>query len=371
MWTSLKRFTNRKLPLNRAIISDIALWVFLTLLLAFAIYQLAVTLPAKNGQTIVLSFRDANEISKGSSVRMMGTEIGFVDDVRILQDHVEIKVQTYPDTLKIPSGARFTILFTGLAGAKSIEIDLPTNPRPEVDGHPLYLVEEPIRMKDTLNASIDVTQALQKGAENITDFFGKKKPVEELQFNIRQAHQMSAVAVNHTQSLNHALLSFQKDISTNTLTAIDTLSGLKQGSRKMLSATQPDKLRADFKRWTATLRKFTSLFQAETSSTINLVTLPNRLTQLNQVNGQLGSQLETFNTKVQQFPLNQWLNNFSQGQGQFQDFLTRADLFFKPDRLPALRHARQSIQDFNRQLETFNQKLNKANSSAPNGANNP
>lgn len=357
MWTSLKRFTNRKLPLNRAIISDIVLWVFLTLLLAFLIYQFAVTLPAKSGQTITLPFRDANEISKGSSVRMMGTEIGFVDDVHILQDHVEIKIQTYPGTLKIPSGARFTILFTGLAGAKSIEVDLPTQPQPRINGHPLYLVEEPIRMKDTLNSSIDVTQALQKGAENITDFFGKKKPVEELQFNIRQAHQMSTVAVSNTQALNAALQDLTKEVATNTLEAIDTLSGLNRGSQRLVSLTQPDKLRSDFHRATATLHKFNSLFQAQTSGAAGMVSLPKRLSQLNQANGQLAYQLKHFNARVQQFPLAQWLNNLSQGQGQFQDFLSRADQFFAEDRLPALKQARHTIQKFNQKLETFNQKI--------------
>lgn len=371
MWTSLKRFTNRKLPLNRAIISDIVLWIFLTLLLAFGIYLFVVAIPAKKGETITLSFHDANEISKGSAVRMMGTDIGFVDDVRIKQDHVEIKIQTYPGTLKIPSGARFTILFTGLAGAKSIEVDLPTTPQPPLNGHPIYLVEEPIRMKDTLNSSIDVTQALQKGAENITDFFGKKKPVEELQFNIREAHQMSAVAASHAQSANGAVQDLSQQIRDNSRQAIGTLDDLDQGTEKLVSITQPVKLRRSYTQFVNLLNRFTRLFKAQTGNAVNLITVPKRLTQLNQANGQAAYQLKRLNTNLQQHPLGKWLQTFSNGQGQYDQFLTKADQFFAKDRMPALQHARQAIQSFNHKLQTLNTKLTNAQQQAANSSKKP
>src|SRR5690606_815238 len=134
--------------------------------------------------------------------------------IQLKEDHVEVTVQTDPDALKIPSGAVFTILFTGLGGAKSIEVSLPPQPVSEVGGKPVYRVQEPISIRDTLNASLDSVQALQKGSENISDFFGKRKPVEELQFNIRQAHEMSGVAARNTAALNHGLEDLRQNVST-------------------------------------------------------------------------------------------------------------------------------------------------------------
>lgn len=360
MIASLKRVINRKVTLDRAIISDFALWFFLALLLAYGVYWFAIALPAKRGQTIILHFRDANEVSKGSPVRMMGTEIGFVDDVSIRRDHVDIKIQTNPGTLKIPSGSTFTILFTGLAGAKSIEVDLPKTPQPNGESGPIYLVEEPIRMKDTLNASIDVIQALQKGAENITDFFGKRKPVEELQFNIRQAHQMSAIASRNTEALNQAILHLRQDIAHNTLAAIDTLSGLNQASKQVAEASQPAKLRKDINDLIGFGKKLAVLSQSQAQGTINTIRLSKRLTRMTQTNARFNRQVLGLIDQVRQAPFKPWLDNLYQQGGQFSNFLNQADRYFSQDRMPALRHARQAIQDFNRNLETFNQKLNQA-----------
>jgi len=237
MVDSLKRLKLRKLPLNRAIISDILLWVVLALAVAYGIYFFGIALPAKRGQVITLHFHNANEIAKGSPVRLMGTDIGFVSDLKIEHDYVAVTVQTYPGTLPIPSGATFNILFTGLAGAKSVEIEVPETPQPTINGQPVYLVEEPVRMRDALNASIDVTQSLQKGAENITDFFGKKKPVEELQFNIRQAHQISVIATRNASKMNGDITDIHHELHANAATGISTLRELMPGLAQAASVT--------------------------------------------------------------------------------------------------------------------------------------
>lgn len=358
MIASLKRVINQKVSLDRAIISDFALWFLLAFLLAYGVYLFAIAIPAKRGQTIILHFRDANEISKGSPVRMMGTEIGFVDDVHIRRDHVDIKVQTNPGTLRIPSGSTFTILFTGLAGAKSIEVDLPKTPQPVGKDGPIYLVEEPIRMKDTLNASIDVIQALQKGAENITDFFGKRKPVEELQFNIRQAYRMSAIAGRNTTALNQAILKLQHDITDNTLEAIDTLGGLNHASRQLAQYSQPTTLRRDINDVIGFGKKLAILSQSQSQGAINTIRLSRRLTRINQHNAHLNRQIHGLIGQVRQAPLKPWLDNLYKQGGQFSTFLDQADAYFSTDHMPALRHARQAIQDFNLNLERLNQKLN-------------
>lgn len=359
MAASLKQMLNQKLPLNRAIISDILLWIALALLAAYAVYLFAIVFPAKRGQTINLHFKDANEISRGSAVRMMGMDIGFVNDVRILKDHVEIIVQTNPDAPKIPSGATFTVLFTGLAGSKSIEVELPDSPpHPTINGKPIYLVEEPIRMKDTLNASIDVTQALQKGAENIADFFGKKTPVEELQFNIKQTHQMTVVAIHNFIGMNQAVDHMRQEVTSNALAGIDTLSGLNHDTKALVRITDPATLHTHIRNGLQLAQKMGKLFSGEASGVANSLTLQNRLNQFNQTNTQISDRMQMLQNQVKNFPLWQWLQNVDTQEGHAVDFLNRADAFFATDRLPALKQARQAIQSFNRQLIQWNNQAN-------------
>lgn len=350
---------DKELPLNRAIISDIILWVILSLVLAFGVYYAMFRLPEKRGQHFTLHFKDANEITRGSTVRMMGTEIGYVSNLRIRPDHVEVTIQTYPNALPIPSGATFTILFTGIAGGKSIEIELPDIPRPPVQGKPVYIVEEPIRMKDTTDSTIEITQALQRGAENIADFFGKKKPVEELQYNIRQTHQWMNASVTFTDELDRQILALQNDLAESTRVGIDTLGGLKTRAGNAVSLTAPQRLRPKIFGVFEGMRQYGRLFSAQTQSTVQTVTLSDRLARVNAVNSQLSGWVQKSRTSVEHFPFAQYLDRFDTGYGRFEAFLNRADAMLSRDPTQEIRNFRRSVQGFNRQLESLDTRLQK------------
>lgn len=357
MIISLKRLINRKVTLDRAIISDILLWLALTALLAYLIYLLAIALPARRGQLIELGFRNANEISRGAPVRLMGTDIGFVDNVQIRADHVNVTVQTNPDAIKIPSGAVFTILFTGLGGAKSIEVSLPEKPMPEVDGDPVYLVKEPISMRDTLNASLDSTQALQKGSENISDFFGKKKPVEELQVNIHETEAMSKVALQHTIGLNRNLGEMRQEIHEYSQTGANTIAKFNHGAEIMARGTNPQKMRQQILLTTHYLKSFNQAFATETGLA---VTLPARLNQFNQNNTKIGMALLRLDRKVSQAPIPQWLKTFHKTQTMLNQTIQRMDGFFDKDPASRMVQARQKIQQFNQQVLLWTAKVERA-----------
>jgi len=364
MADSLKRIKSRKLPLNRAIISDILLWLALALLLAYTIYFFAIYLPAQRGQIITLHFHNANEISKGSPVRMMGTDIGFVSNLRLQQDYVAVTVQTNPGTLPIPSGSKFNILFTGLAGAKSIEVVPPQSPQPTVNGQPVYLVEEPLRMRDTLNASIDVTQALQKGAENITDFFGKKKPVEELQFNIQQAHQISTVANQNTRKLNGAILALRGDVHENVQPSLNTIQQLTPGVNQAISMTNPTTARPELRRFFQSLLQFSHFLQNPRNGMLSPIVLEKRLNQFNQINTQVVTKADDISQQVTHAHLGQRLQKFSNQTAHFSATMDRAAAVTSHDYQPALHNARRNVQSLNQQLEKLNAKITPATKGA-------
>lgn len=353
---SLQRSINKKVPLNRAIISDILLWVATAGLLAYLIYFLSVLAPNRRGQTIELSFYNANEISRGAPVNLMGTDIGFVDNIRIDGDHVNVTIQTDPGTLKIPSGAIFTILFTGLGGAKSIEVSLPSSPVPEVNGKPVYRVKEPISMRDTLNASLDSVQALQEGSENISDFFGKRKPVEELQFNIQQAHEMSGVVVRNTVALNRGLETLRQDVNTYTQMGVDTLEGFNHGANIMARSTDPAKRKPQALTMARTVQKFNQAFLAQGGMAAQL---PIRLARFNRFSTQSSIRLSAWSQKALAAPIPKWLDDFEKGQTTFQSVVDKMDAFFAKAHLPAIRKGRQNLQHFNQNLMRWQQKAEK------------
>ena len=231
--------------LNLGLLSDLLLWVVVLALAGWGLYDVFVAKPTRSQQVIHVAFRDANEVTRGSTVRMMGTEIGFVDAIRIRPEDVEVVVKTHPGAVQIPSGSTFTIQFTGLVGAKSIEIIPPAVPRPLLRGKPQYFVEEPIRLKDTNKYQIDIARALQRGSENFSDFFGKRKPVEELQWNIQQSKDGTAQA-------NHVLAKVNTDLRETERSLHPFLSGFAANardfaltSRETAFLTDP----SDFKRW--------------------------------------------------------------------------------------------------------------------------
>lgn len=338
---------NQKVPLDRAIISDLLLWSLMAALLIYGLYMVAIVMPAKRGQTIHLEFLNANEISRGAPVRLMGTDIGFVDNIRIEQDHVDVTIQTDPDAIRIPSGSVFTVLFTGLGGAKSIEVTLPNTPVPEEDGKPVYRVKEPISMRDTLNASLDSVQALQKGSENISDFFGKRKPVEELQFNIREALEMSTVATRNTTSLNQALGSLRNDVDTYTQEGIKTFQMFNEGANKINALTQPSQLQPLLSAVDHDLDSFHHAFVSEGKLAHQIT---RRLYRLNQSVTQFNTRMSQFGQTILRKPLPQWLGDIERGQQTMDGVLDRLEQSFPPGKTWNLQPARLKVQRINQTL---------------------
>lgn len=177
--------------------SDIILW--LTIFAAIGIF-VYFQFKQQQRQTITLAFRDANEMTIGANVRMMGTDIGYVNGIELKNDHVDVQLKTERGMVSIPPGSRATISFTGLGGAKSIEIDPPRKfdllayrnleNRAHVSSNGV-IVEEPIRQKDNFKYMIDIAESLKDGAKNFYNAFGEGTP-EQASKNIKHTIQKSS-----------------------------------------------------------------------------------------------------------------------------------------------------------------------------------
>lgn len=65
---------------------------------------------------------DVDGLIKGSPVRMLGINIGYISQIHIVNDEVYVKFLVTKPNVKIPKGSVVTVEFTGLGGSKSLEI---------------------------------------------------------------------------------------------------------------------------------------------------------------------------------------------------------------------------------------------------------
>ncbi len=123
---------------------------------------------------------DVDGLISGSPVRMMGVQIGYVENVNIVDDHVYVKfVLTQPD-VTLPKGVVATVEFNGMAGSKSLEIYPPDST--SLASNKLILTQAPKRLNSALGLLCDMFNQLgsmiQKGAY-FSDEVAKFMPAPE------------------------------------------------------------------------------------------------------------------------------------------------------------------------------------------------
>lgn len=335
-----------KPPTVTAIISDVLLWSILALL-GVGVYQYFFAhSTSKEGQTIHLQFEDANEISKGSAVRVMGTDIGYVDAVQLDQDHVNVVVKTYPNTLEIPSGSVFTILFTGLGGAKSIEVEFPKTALQEdmLKQEPQYLTEKPIRMHHAENAMTDITKALQNGAENTADFFGKRKSVEELQFNIHQAHEHVSSVVGSLEKAQVSIETLESHIVENVEPVKNSINQIKPMvsllNQKLGTTVMQKNIPATIHWWHQTIQRPVLTHQED-------------MIQLHQSCTVINNRFQSLEHFVTAKPVEMCLSSLSDWMTQFSQQTVSMNQRIHPAQLKTLQTTQHSLQSFNQWLNSF------------------
>lgn len=76
----------------------------------------------KNLNAYQIFLPDIDGLISGSPVRMLGIQVGYVNQVNIVGEDVYVRFIITDPKVKIPYGATATVEFSGLGGAKSLEI---------------------------------------------------------------------------------------------------------------------------------------------------------------------------------------------------------------------------------------------------------
>ena len=100
---------------------EIIAWLLIILgSIFYFVYNTSIKENVKN--TYYIFFDDVDGLVKGSNVKLMGLNIGYVKDVKILDNKVFVSFIVTKDNITIPKQALANIEFYGLGGSTSLEL---------------------------------------------------------------------------------------------------------------------------------------------------------------------------------------------------------------------------------------------------------
>ena len=166
---------------------EILLWIIVLLLI-----MLGCTILWKNSQkeyeTHKIFMSDIDGLIVGSPVKLMGVQVGYISDIKIVNNNVYIKFIIKDKNIHLPWGTKATVEFSGMAGSRSLELYPPDK---VADGENVDYIEviEPTRLSKSLhmlsdmyNKFMDICFGLAAFNANISDI---DLNVEENENNIQ------------------------------------------------------------------------------------------------------------------------------------------------------------------------------------------
>ncbi len=125
---------------------------------------------------------DVDGVIKGSPVKFMGVQVGYVDKVKILTDTVYLKIVITEKDIVLPKGSIATVEFNGMGGSKSLEIYPPT--KESIASGNLINVQSPKRLHDSLGLLNDMFDKIDS-IMNRMSVFSKETGVTDISKGIK------------------------------------------------------------------------------------------------------------------------------------------------------------------------------------------
>ena len=142
--------------MRRPILIEIFVWsVILFVVFSIAIFTYSKIFVEPNVYTI--QFKDIDGITKGSPVRLMGMNIGYVRYLKSEGKHINVQIIVTEKNMKIPNGTVARVEFYGLGGSKSIEL-MPPDGSCDVG----ILTGDTIRINDVAQEAIGLVEIMEQ-----------------------------------------------------------------------------------------------------------------------------------------------------------------------------------------------------------------
>lgn len=161
--------------MKKSIIIELLIWtILLTAIFSVGIFFYSKIFIEPN--VYVIQFKDIDGITKGSPVRFMGINVGYVRSMKSKDKYVDVKVLITKKDMKIPNGTAARVEFYGLGGSKSIEL-MPPDDSCNVG----ILTGDTIRLNDVVHEAIglvEIIEMIEHYVENINEKSVQKFLVE-------------------------------------------------------------------------------------------------------------------------------------------------------------------------------------------------
>lgn len=149
-------------------LTELFIWL-LILVLVSGVIMFARYNYKKDFNTYQIFLPDVDGLIIGSPVRLMGVQVGYVNQLNMVGQDVYVKfIITSKDT-KLPRGSFATVEFAGLGGSKSLEL-YPPSEKTTVTTTKLIIAQSPKRIHDSLGLLVDMFDQFAGIAYNVSHF---------------------------------------------------------------------------------------------------------------------------------------------------------------------------------------------------------
>lgn len=134
-------------------IVELFIWLFILFFISNGIMFVKYT-HQKNFNTYQIFLPDVDGLINGSPVKLMGIQIGYVNQLDIVGEDIYVRFIITDPKVKIPRGSIATVEFSGLGGSKSLEIYPPISS--SSSSGRLLIPQSPKRIHDSLGLLNDM-----------------------------------------------------------------------------------------------------------------------------------------------------------------------------------------------------------------------
>lgn len=123
----------------------------------------------KNFNTYQIFLPDVDGLINGSPVKIMGIQIGYVNQIDIVGEDVYVKFIVTQKGVKLPHGSIATVEFSGLGGSKSLEI-YPPEKGEKIPSDKFLIAQSPKRIHDSLGLLNEMLNKVSGIAYKVSNF---------------------------------------------------------------------------------------------------------------------------------------------------------------------------------------------------------
>lgn len=148
-----------------SLIIEVCLWFFFIVAIIMGTF-LYNHIKLKEKHSYHVFFSDTNGIRNGSPVKIMGNEIGYVSNVKVINsDEIFISFVITKPEISLPAGTLAKVESTGLVGSRSLELYPPEAKVLKPDE--LLTGVNPKRVQGAFESSTQIAQVLYNASSNI------------------------------------------------------------------------------------------------------------------------------------------------------------------------------------------------------------